>query len=155
MSIVPHLHPAYIYYDFICPPNPFKNLLLLSFIMYLLIASYVLYIVINAKVWKTGEKKQDCTTYGSLEVERQIVNYQTVERACYRASLVAQMVKNPPAVRETWVQSLAWEDPLQKGMAIHASIFACRIPWREESGRLQSMESQRAGHDWATFTFTL
>ena len=48
------------------------------------------------------------------------------------ASLVAQMVKNLPAVQETWVQSLGWEDPLQNGMATHCSILAWRIPWREE-----------------------
>ena len=45
------------------------------------------------------------------------------------ASLVAQMVKNPPAMRETWVQSLGWEDPLEKGTATHSSILAWRIPW--------------------------
>ena len=44
-------------------------------------------------------------------------------------SLVAQLVKNPPAVRETWVQSLGWEDPLEKGKAIHSSVLAWRIPW--------------------------
>ena len=44
------------------------------------------------------------------------------------ASLVAQLVKNPPAVQETWVRSLGWEDPLEKGKAIHSSILACRIP---------------------------
>ena len=59
------------------------------------------------------------------------------------ASLVAQMVKNPPARWETWVQSLLWEDPLEEGMAIHSSILAWRIPWTEEPGGLQSMGSQR------------
>ena len=63
------------------------------------------------------------------------------------ASLVAQMVKNPPAVQETWVQSLDWEDPLEKGTANHSSILAWRIPWTEESGGLQSMRLQRLGHD--------
>ena len=63
------------------------------------------------------------------------------------ASLVAQMAKNPPAMRETWVQSLGWEDPLEKGTATHSSILAWRIPWTEEPGRLQSMGSQRVGHD--------
>ena len=48
------------------------------------------------------------------------------------ASLVAQMVKNPPAVQETWVRSLDWEDPLEKGMATHSSILAWRTPWKEE-----------------------
>ena len=61
--------------------------------------------------------------------------------------LVAQTIKNPPAVQETQVRSLGWEDPLAKGMATHSSIFAWRIPGIEEPGRLYSMESQRAGHD--------
>ena len=53
-----------------------------------------------------------------------------------QASLVAQMVKNPPAMQETWVRSLAWEDPLENEMATHSSILAWRIPWTEEPGRL-------------------
>ena len=57
----------------------------------------------------------------------------------YWASLVAQMVKNLPAMQETWVQSLGWEDPLEKGMATHCSILAWRIPWTEEPGRLYSL----------------
>ena len=65
----------------------------------------------------------------------------------FRASLVAQMIKNPPAMQETWVQSLSWEDPLEEGVAIPSSILAWRIPWTEEPGRLQSMGSQRVGHD--------
>ena len=63
------------------------------------------------------------------------------------ASLVTQTVKNPPAMREIWVQSLGWEDPLEKGMATHSSILAWRIPRTEEPGGLQSMGSQRVGHD--------
>ena len=51
-------------------------------------------------------------------------------------------VKNLPAMQETWVRSLGWEDPLEKGKATHSSIFAWRIPWTEEPGRLQSMGSQ-------------
>ena len=58
--------------------------------------------------------------------------------------LVAQTVKNPLAMRETWVQSLGWEDPLEEGMATHPNILAWRTPWTEESSRLQSMGSQRA-----------
>ena len=58
------------------------------------------------------------------------------------ASLVAQMVKNLPAMRQTWVWSLGWEDPLEKGKANHSSILAWRIPWTEEPGRLQSMGLQ-------------
>ena len=60
---------------------------------------------------------------------------------------MAQMVKSLPVMLETQVQSLGWEDPLQKGMATHSSILAWRIPWTEEPGRLQSMGSQRVGHD--------
>ena len=56
-------------------------------------------------------------------------------------------VKNQPAMQETWVQSLAQEDPLEKGMATHSSILAWRIPWTEEPGRLQSIGSQRVRHD--------
>ena len=62
---------------------------------------------------------------------------------------MAQIIKNLPATRETWVQSLGWEDPLEKGMATHSSILAWRIPRTEDSGRLQSMESQRIRHDLA------
>ena len=51
------------------------------------------------------------------------------------------MVKNPPAVKETWVQSLGWEDPLEKGMATHSSTLAYRIPWIAEAGSLQSIGS--------------
>ena len=64
-----------------------------------------------------------------------------------RAFLVAQMVKSLPAARETQVQSLGWEDPLEKEMATHSSILAWRIPWMEEPGRLQSMGSQRVRHN--------
>ena len=60
------------------------------------------------------------------------------------ASLVAQLVKNPPAMQETWVRSLGWENPLEKGKVTHSSIMAWRIPWTIQ---------QRIGHDWATFTF--
>ena len=67
---------------------------------------------------------------------------------------MAQRVKNPPASRETWVQSLGWECPLEKGTATHFSTLAWRIPLSEESGKLQSMGSKRVGHDWVTFTFT-
>ena len=63
------------------------------------------------------------------------------------ASLVAQMVKNLPALWETQVQSLGREDPLEEEMATHSSVFAWEIPWTEEPGRLQSMGSQRVGHD--------
>ena len=60
-----------------------------------------------------------------------------------QASLVAQMVKNPPIMRETWIRSLGEDNPLEKGMATHSSILAWRIPWTEEPGRLQSLGLQR------------
>ena len=62
------------------------------------------------------------------------------------ASLVPQIVKNLPALWETLVRSLGWEDPLEEGMATHSSILAWRIPWTEESGGLQPVGSQRVGH---------
>ena len=65
-------------------------------------------------------------------------------------SLVAQTVKRLPTMRETRVQSLGREDPLKKEIATHSSTLAWKIPWTEEPGRLQSMGSQRIGHDWAT-----
>ena len=64
------------------------------------------------------------------------------------ASLMAQLVKNPPTMRESWVRYLGWEDPPEKRMATHSSIQAWRIPWT-----VQSMGSQRVRHDIATFTF--
>ena len=65
------------------------------------------------------------------------------------ASLLALLVKNLPAMQETWVWSLRWEDPLEKGKATHSGILAWRIPWTVVH------ESQRVGHEWATFTFSL
>ena len=64
-----------------------------------------------------------------------------------RASPVAQFVKNLPAMQETQVQSLGWENPLEKEMATHSSILALRIPQTEEPGGLQSMGLLRIGHD--------
>ena len=71
-----------------------------------------------------------------------------------RDSLVAQRVKRLPAMRETWVRSLGREDPLEKEMATHSSTLAWKILWKEKPGRLQSMGSQRVGHDWATLLST-
>ena len=67
-----------------------------------------------------------------------------------RVSLVAQLVKNLPAMRETWIQSLGWEDPPEKGMATHFGILAWRIPWTVEI-----MGSQRVIHNLVTFQFSL
>ena len=73
----------------------------------------------------------------------------------YGASLVAQMVKRLPAMRETQVRFLGREDPLEKEMATHSNILAWRIPWTEEPGRLQSMGSQRVYllHPWSPGPF--
>ena len=64
-----------------------------------------------------------------------------------RTSLMAQRVKRLSAMQRSWVRSLGWEDPLEKEMATHSSTLAWKIPWTEEPGRLQSMGSQRVGHD--------
>ena len=61
--------------------------------------------------------------------------------------LVAQTVKNLPAMQETWARTLGWEDPLEKPMAAHLSTLVCRIPWTEEPGGLQFMGSRRIRHD--------
>ena len=63
----------------------------------------------------------------------------------FKASLIAQLVKNPPAMREIWIQSLGWEDPLEKRKATHSSVQAWKIPWT-----IQSIGSQRVGHHWAS-----
>ena len=78
--------------------------------------------------------------YESSENNYTIITYDN-------ALLVAQMVKNLPAVQETQVQSLGREDPLEKEIATHFSILTWRIPWTEEPGGLQSMVSQRVGHN--------
>jgi len=82
-------------------------------------------------VWKLSKKGQKVILRGFMEV----------------AFLVAQRIKHLPATQETGVQSLGWEDPLEKEMATHSSILAWRIPWTEEPGGLQSMGSQRVRHD--------
>ena len=68
----------------------------------------------------------------------------------FLGSLVPQLLKNPPAMWETRIWSLGWEDPLEEGMATHSSILAWRISWTEEPGRLQSMGLPRVGHDLVT-----
>ena len=84
-----------------------------------------------------------------MEYQTQTQGFDFVTETTYvtRASLVAQSLKRLPAMRETWVQSLGQEDPLEKEMAPHSSILAWRIPWAEEPGGLQSMGLQRVGHD--------
>ena len=64
-----------------------------------------------------------------------------------RASLIAQLVNHLPAMQETWIRFLGWEDPLEKGMATHSSILAWGIPWTGKPGGLQSMELQRVRYN--------
>ena len=88
----------------------------------------------------------------NLKEGRRIIQTKRYIRNCryLHNCLTSQRLKRLPGMRETWVWSLGWEDPLEKEMATHSSTLAWRIPWREEPGRLQSMGSQRVGHDWAT-----
>ena len=83
-----------------------------------------------------------------------ITNFLLILFELYNFILGGSVVKNPPAMQETcaetWIRSLGWEDPLEKEMATHSNILAWTIPWREEPGRLQYMQSQRVGHNWVT-----
>ena len=79
-----------------------------------------------------------------------VTGFLDVSIALFGASLVVQRLKRLPAMWETWVWSLGWEDPLEKEMTTHSSILARRIPWMEKPGGLQSRGSQRVGHDWVT-----
>ena len=78
-----------------------------------------------------------------------------ISKVFYRASLMAQKVKNLPAMQKTQVWTLGWEDPLEKEMVTHSNILAWKIPWMEEPGRLQFMGSQKVRHNWATNTHFL
>ena len=80
-------------------------------------------------------------------VEAQILNHWIIKEVLFGASLVAQRLKRLPPMQKTQVRSLGREDPLEKEMVTHSSILAWRIPWTEKAGRLQSMGSQRVGHD--------
>ena len=100
--------------------------------------------------WRPNKKRCE---WGWDESKSSTLNLWNKQLTCFSwASLVAQTVKNSPAMQETRIQSLDWEDPLEKGMATLSSILAWRIPWTEEPGRLQSMGFQRVGHKWATNT---
>ena len=74
-------------------------------------------------------------------------HFMLITRLSIRASLIAQLVKNLPAVQEAWVRSLGREDPLEKEMATHSSIIVWKISWTEEPGGLQSMGWQRVSHN--------
>ena len=93
------------------------------------------------KAWSTGEVNGKLPQYSYLENPMNGMKTNSLAIVKRRASLIAQLEKNLPAMWETWVQSLGWEHPLEKGMATHSSILAWKIPWTE------SMGSQRVGHD--------
>ena len=100
--------------------------------------------MINISVFTLVEKNVDVYRFILLKKKnRDLVN----NKPNIWASLVAQWVKNPPAMQETRVRSLGQEDPLEKEMATYSSILAWSIPWTEKPGRLQSMGSRRVGHD--------
>ena len=86
-----------------------------------------------------GGKKQGCDKWNILDINAAL--------HLLGASLVAQRIKSLPAMQDTRVRSLGWEDPLEKEMATHSSILVWRIPWTEEPGGIQSTGLQRVGHD--------
>ena len=97
-------------------------------------------------------KNANCHLKMQCNIMRSAFVYLKAELLDHMASLVAQTVKRLPTMRETQVRSLGQEDRLEKEMATHSSILAWKIPWTEDPGRLQSMGSQRVGHDFI-FTF--
>jgi len=124
---------------------------------YLQNLSYTMFFHYRKTKWEGSTGKFLCPfhalIYFCLVITKIIQMVNTLRLECIsRASLVAQMVKNLPAVLETWVQFLGQEDPLEKGMATHSSILAWRIPWTEEPGRLQSMGPQRDMTEWLTLS---
>ena len=88
-----------------------------------------------------------CSSLQANDVNNLAICLFAVLYILFGASLVAQRVKRLPTLWETWVQTLGREDPLEKEMATHSSTLAWKIPWTEKLGRLQSMGSQRVGHD--------
>ena len=90
------------------------------------------------------------TGHRAFEIKKKLIFIEQVEIT--ESCLVAQTVTNLTVMLETWFRSLGQKDTLEKGMVTHSSILAWRIPWTEETGRLQSMLSQRVGHTWATYT---
>ena len=130
----------------------------------------------NTPKWETKDKPQANGSYTIRQIRVKIMEYTHIhihpwanskqsnrnkvqyidlahngkKKKLFTTSLVVQTVKRLSIRWETWVQSLGREDPLENEMAIHSSIIAWKIPWTEEPGRLQSMGSQRVGHNWVT-----
>ena len=130
----------------------------------------------NTPKWETKDKPQANDSYKIRQIIVKIMEYTHIhihpwanskqsnrnkvqyidlahngkKKKLFTTSLVVQTVKRLSIMWETWVQSLGREDPLENEMAIHSSIIAWKIPWTEEPGRLQSMGSQRVGHNWVT-----
>jgi len=111
---------------------------------------HLLFIRLKTK-WQSFQKKRE-TLIITMNISKQWTLDWVMVLHRFWASLVAQIVKNLLAMQQTWIRFLGQEDTLEKGMATHSSIFAWRILWREEPGGLQSMGSQRVGHDWVTNT---
>ena len=89
-----------------------------------------------------------CRLWGRTESDKTDATYSSSSSIPFdKTSLVAQRVKNLPAMQETWIRFLGWEDTLEKEMATHSNILAWRIPWTEEPGGLKSVGSQRVRHD--------
>ena len=102
--------------------------------------------------WNDGTKSHDLSFWMlSFKPAFSLSSFTLIKRL-FSSSSVAQRIKRLPAIRETWVRSLGWEDPLEKEVATHSSILAWRIPWTEELDGLQSMGSHRVGHNWGTNT---
>ena len=130
------------------PYEPESTTLSYFFILFTCVHSFILYF--SRQIFMEHLLYAICTVLGDklyvhmlgdkLYIHMPLIFF----RICFitRASLVVQPVENPPAMCEAWVRSLGWEDPMEKGTATHSSIFAWRIPWTVEPGRLQSMGSQ-------------
>ena len=104
------------------------------------------------RLWNHTNGWEGFRRVSKTDAKRHVIN---PSLSSFRTSLVAQMVKRLYTMWHTRVQSLGREDPLEKEMAMHSSTTAWKIPWTEEPSRLQSIGSQRVGHDWATsLTFT-
>ena len=110
----------------------------------LLMTVQLIFLILRIRIETTTKK----SIKPALNVGR-VISY------CLSSFLVVQRVKHPPVKQKTWVRSLGRADTLEKEMATHSSILTWRIPRTEESGGLQSMGSQRVGHDWMTNTHTI